>query len=292
MDTGSDADRTPSQETKADTPEKKPSFTKKRPEKPQWLARPLKRIWREVALFSALAWPGAAVGAATAVVALTVYVGVVIETGLGRLTDAAIATLLGALGFGLIGLVVILIATILRAWPRLFSGALLGAIAFLILLGGFFDFSPGFMLRFGSTPVLLLAALGAAIAIAIRRGPRKAKTSHRIGAAVLMIASIAVAVGLLVWLAAPGSDPYLETQRPLAASGVPQLNAPNPSETGGYKVATLFYGSGTDKRRPEYGEQVTLITDPVYASPFVKNLKGFKAKMRKLYWGFGAKEFP
>jgi len=48
----------------------------------------------------------------------------------------------------------------------------------------------------------------------------------------------------------------------------------------------------TNKHRPEYGELVELKTESVDASPFVENLKGFKAKLRKWYWGFGPKEFP
>ena len=54
----------------------------------------------------------------------------------------------------------------------------------------------------------------------------------------------------------------------------------------------MFYGSGTDRHRPEYAENVDLTTDPVDASAFLTNLNGFKAWARRQYWGFEPKNFP
>ena len=57
-------------------------------------------------------------------------------------------------------------------------------------------------------------------------------------------------------------------------------------------MATLFYGSGTDRHRPEYGKNVDLKTEPVDASAFLTNLRGFKAWARRQYWGFEPKSLP
>jgi hypothetical protein len=46
------------------------------------------------------------------------------------------------------------------------------------------------------------------------------------------------------------------------------ISAPNPADKGAFAVKTLFYGSGTDKQRPEYGKDVTIKTKTVDASPF------------------------
>ena len=47
------------------------------------------------------------------------------------------------------------------------------------------------------------------------------------------------------------------------------IAAPNPGERGSFAVKTMFYGSGTDKRRAEFRDSVTIKTKTVDASPFV-----------------------
>ena len=47
------------------------------------------------------------------------------------------------------------------------------------------------------------------------------------------------------------------------------LTAPNPGERGSFAVKTMYYGSGTDKRRAEFRDSVTIKTKTVDASPFV-----------------------
>ena len=47
------------------------------------------------------------------------------------------------------------------------------------------------------------------------------------------------------------------------------ITAPNPGLKGDFTVRTMYYGSGTDKRRPEFRDSVTIKTKSVDASPFV-----------------------
>ena len=68
------------------------------------------------------------------------------------------------------------------------------------------------------------------------------------------------------------------------------LDAPNPAEPGQYEVRTLYYGSGTDRRRPEYRDSITIRTDPVDARKLVD--LGRQAKERNGYWGFDPSAFP
>jgi dienelactone hydrolase len=68
------------------------------------------------------------------------------------------------------------------------------------------------------------------------------------------------------------------------------LEAPDPGRPGPFRVLTLYYGSGTDKNRPEYRDSVTLRTDPVDASKLVD--LGRSARERNEYWGFTPKEMP
>ncbi len=70
------------------------------------------------------------------------------------------------------------------------------------------------------------------------------------------------------------------------------LTAADPSIRGNYAVETLFYGHGDDLRRKEYGPGVAIRTDTVDASPFFADFAGWKAALRKRYWGFGMDHLP
>lgn len=69
------------------------------------------------------------------------------------------------------------------------------------------------------------------------------------------------------------------------------MTAPNPGDRGPLTVKRLYYGSGRDRRRPEYRDSVTYRTGTVDASPFTRMEPGV-AKSRKQYWGFDATAFP
>ena len=68
------------------------------------------------------------------------------------------------------------------------------------------------------------------------------------------------------------------------------LSAPDPGQRGPHAVRTLYYGSGTDKNRPEYRDSVAIRTESVDASKLVD--LGQTAKERNGYWGFTPEEFP
>jgi dienelactone hydrolase len=78
----------------------------------------------------------------------------------------------------------------------------------------------------------------------------------------------------------------------LTATSLPQLDLPDPSRAGPFKVRTLTYGSRTDRRRPEFGPRVALRTKPVDASKLVERWDGRIGWMRTRYWGFDARQLP
>src|SRR6478672_2911486 len=69
------------------------------------------------------------------------------------------------------------------------------------------------------------------------------------------------------------------------------ITAPNPGEKGSFAVKTMYYGSGTDKRRAEFRDSVAIKTKTVDASPFV-SMEPDAAKSREKDWGFDTKAFP
>jgi dienelactone hydrolase len=70
------------------------------------------------------------------------------------------------------------------------------------------------------------------------------------------------------------------------------IPAPNPGEPGPYGVRTLFYGSGTDKQRPEYRDSVTLTTQTVDGSKLAEAPSGSLGRSRERYWGFDFDSLP
>jgi dienelactone hydrolase len=68
------------------------------------------------------------------------------------------------------------------------------------------------------------------------------------------------------------------------------LQAESPLEEGPFQVASLYYGSGADKNRPEYRDSVAFTTEHVDASKLVS--LGNRAKSRNDYWGFEPDSFP
>jgi dienelactone hydrolase len=70
------------------------------------------------------------------------------------------------------------------------------------------------------------------------------------------------------------------------------IEAPSPAQRGPYKIRSLTYGSGSDRHRPEYGEDAALITKPVNGLPFIDNWDGFSGWWREKYWGFDSRSLP
>ena len=94
------------------------------------------------------------------------------------------------------------------------------------------------------------------------------------------------AVGWL--LLSPGAPADRSAVRGAALGDVPPLVVPDPALPGPYPVRTLTYGSGTDRRRTEYGASVDLVTPTYDASPL---LEGWSS-LRRRYWGFGPESVP
>jgi predicted dienelactone hydrolase len=69
-----------------------------------------------------------------------------------------------------------------------------------------------------------------------------------------------------------------------------RLDAADPSQPGPFAVRFLYYGSGTDRNRPEFRDSVALKTEPVDASKLVD--LGTTAKSRNSYWGFTPSKMP
>jgi len=99
------------------------------------------------------------------------------------------------------------------------------------------------------------------------------------------------------WLAALGAGGCVQPLR-LARNDAATvlsrqlLTAPDPGAPGPWAVRTLYYGSGHDRRRPEYRDSVTLRTRSVDGSKLVSANSPAAGRARKKYWGFGFDSMP
>ncbi len=111
--------------------------------------------------------------------------------------------------------------------------------------------------------------------------------------------SFAAVVVLPFALACRTAAPLVHDDSPVAM-GADTLPAPNPSRPGSFAVRRLYYGSapsadtgrGSDTRRPEYRDSLTLRTKTVDASPFMAGVDAKVARNRKKYWHFDFAHFP
>jgi hypothetical protein len=186
-----------------------------------------------------------------------------------------------------------LVLALARRVPLRLTAPLLALLGALVVTGMQFGFSPGLCLQFGLPAILSCALIGAAVALLCRRGPGRTGAMRRVTALLLLLGAGGTAMLLLFWLAGPGDDPFLQGTEPVRAGPIAPLDAPNPAEPGPYEVATLFYGSGTDRHRAEYAGNVDVRTDSVDASPLVASPRqGLRARARRTYWGFGPDRLP
>jgi dienelactone hydrolase len=149
---------------------------------------------------------------------------------------------------------------------------------------------------------LLVASLHAIVAgalagagLASLRAPRAERPTGlawlvAAGGFLLGLALLAFGVGWLVW-SGPAEKPIPDAARS-AAAGVPALALPDPGQPGPYPVLQLTYGSGTDRRRQEFGPRAALRSRSVDGSLLVERWKGALGWAREAYWGFDAKHLP
>jgi len=236
--------------------------------------------------------PGVRAGVTWAMAALALLIAVLLgsafKIGFGPVVDFALATVLVLVIAAVCALATAIVAKLVRPLVGLFSWR-----GFLLLAG-----SIGAMMVFASMMLplilpffLLLLVAGAAAGAAARGGFSDASKAKK---AVILTTGVIVCVfGVLFvyGMASRGTDDHLVEYRPDPVRVEP-LDAADPSQPGPYTVNTLTYGSGTDRRRPEYSGGVTLTTEPVDASKLVKGSEGWRMKLRHRFWGFDFESFP
>ncbi len=198
------------------------------------------------------------------------------------LLGLAIAFLISAgvmLGLGLI-----------KSLPKRFIWLLPGAYFLLNFVYGAGDLE----WKFPLFVVLFAGAAGAGLYSLKKKNRSDLTVIQKITSGSGLLIGFAGLVWGLIWLADTGFEPETEHINAAMKSEFrpAHINLPNPAEPGPYEVAYLTYGSGKDKQRPEFAEEVTIVTDSVDGSRLLDNWEGFSGKLRTRYWGVDEKSLP
>lgn len=214
---------------------------------------------------------------------LSMYTAVMgMPTGLGPLLDIVIFLAANVLAIGVAAFIVsILLSLAYIPVPRRFTSVLLyvGIETYLILY--FAELGILMSVILAVTYAVIGALLGLILGLLLRW---RIKLRFKWMTAI----SLSILIALLVTL--PGwPKPAAMPQREAAAiEPVPLLEADNPSLPGTYDFSSFTYGSGADKHRDLFGEDVGWLTNPVDASAYITKW----SELKTFFWGFDERELP
>ncbi len=141
--------------------------------------------------------------------------------------------------------------------------------------------------------ILVFSLLGAGLAVLFTGRFREKTTTKKFITISGLLLAIATLIGAFIGYGPDGfeMDPIVNAAA-LNANTVKAIDAVSPAQNGTYSIASLTYGSGKDKHRPEFGEKVIITTDSVNGVAFLDNWDGFGGWYREQYWGFDDASLP
>lgn len=179
---------------------------------------------------------------------------------------------------------------LLKLLPKKFFWYVPGA----FFLGTFIFNGGSLSTKFPLLTIVFAGLCGAGLYTLLKSSRNQNTISQKIVATLGVLAGTGGLIWGLLWLADTGFKPEVEhINAALKSAYRPEkISLPDPSEPGTYEVAYLTYGSGKDKHRPEFGEEVNIVTDSVDGSRLIDNWKKISGKIRTKYWGHDDKALP
>ncbi len=266
-------------------------------------ARPRQSLWRRLwnkakQLYERVkpgprAWHGAAFGllitGGLIYLAVAVWIIVLARENLATYIIALVLPLLALLAGGL-GLLVLRLLNLLPSFYLWTLATVISIVAFIYVGLGPLGILLGIL-----ACVLVGSLIGASVRIlALGKGRDLTKVQRWITICGL-VAGTALAGATTWWLAWEGRQARDVTNAALETTGgvrSAESRPSDPSQPGPFRVLQLTYGSGTDRRRSEYGEGVTIRTRTVDGSRLIERWSGRQGWARTRYWGFDAKKLP
>jgi dienelactone hydrolase len=245
------------------------------------------RLWKRVAP-GPRAWRGAAWGLLAGTTLIFLVIAYTAIANPAPNYAALIVIFATAAAVVLAGGLVVLLIRILNSPPLFYAWTFAGSL--LILL--FFSMPIRAPLS-AAAVILALSLAGAGGWVLLRGGLRDTTITQRCIAISGVLLGLAALVFGIVWLSTDGSNPKPVPDAALKGEvHVASIPLPDPSQAGPYRVKSLTYGSGTGRRRPEFGAEANLKSRTVDGSKLVENWEGRAGWARTRYWGFDAKKLP
>ncbi|MBS3820040.1 hypothetical protein KGY73_11150 [bacterium] len=215
--------------------------------------------------------------------------GLFIRPGLPGILSPLSGALFYWIAAAVIALLVLLFLKVLFVLPRFLTLTGVAVLAVFVYYMKRFPFSQSILI--GVILGVTWAMMGGALAQIFKKRFSQHSLLKKISVVSVLLITVGVNAYVIYWLSDRGTRDHL-VEFNSQASEVKALDMPDPSLSGPYEMEYLTYGSGTDKKRPEFGEEVDIKTDSVDASAFVKGSKGWRMKLRHWFWGFDFEKFP
>ncbi|MEQ9593578.1 MAG: hypothetical protein RLN86_13315 [Cyclobacteriaceae bacterium] len=233
-------------------------------------------------------WKGAFIGVISLALLVMALSGLFFRTGLPRVVMALATVAIGISAFWFFRIIGSLIHKGISKVPLFVFSLIFAGVGIFILAKnirfGLPDiiFYPGIIISI-TTVVLLFGSIWVLL-----KSPEQPKTKYLIA---IVCSLLVLGVGTY-YFAQEGSNPHPIAFEPTEIELLSTRGIANPGLDGKLQFTHFTYGSGTDKRRAEFREEVKYKSRSVDASRILTDWKGKKAKWRERYWGFGVKEFP
>ncbi len=249
----------------------------------QTIFKVVKQPFRWVKLLISENWRGSALGLFLGTLFFIGLVGWKTTLGFHSTLNLLFILLVGGVMLLLTVALVDLLRLILTCGPRLLVTVVIGSSVFIGIFIHMISNSLPIAIGIGFVYSLIQVFFGGSI-YALYRGGMK-----QLFPVCILVITMSLNIWGFVWLFDSGSEVIVVTE---TLPDLAQLDLPNPGNPGDYQVRMLTYGSGVDKRRVEYREDVDRVTASVDGSKFHPTVTGLEALYRNWFWGFRANELP
>ncbi|EAZ81797.1 alpha/beta hydrolase family protein [Algoriphagus machipongonensis] len=141
--------------------------------------------------------------------------------------------------------------------------------------------------------ILIFSLLGATWFTLSKTGFKNLKTPKKVVFIIGALIGIAGLIMSIYYYSLKGLEmDEIENAALYSEVSIPHIAGESPATKGKYVVKTMSYGSGMDKHREEFGEEVTYKTESVNGVAFLDDWDGFGGWWREKYWGFDSKALP
>lgn len=262
---------------------------------------PLKRVVKPVKQFFSFLWRNfsfskqsgkwATWGLFVSSILLAVAFGIFMPVGLHPWADPFIGIVFFAVILFLSGAGFLLALRLLNLIPRFYKDwgiLLMGGLAVLFVM----LFEPKMGIPFAILFVIIESLFFVGLFSLITGSLKGSPLLKRIWILSGLVVGLFINVYIVYWLQKDGSGEYLIDMEKVKHQEVKALDLENPAQKGTYEVKTLFYGSQNFRNRPEFSEDVDIVTYTVDGSEFLTGNDGFKIKIRNFLLGFDQEHLP